>query len=128
MKKLLLLCVFGLITNFMFSQARIGYSEKQIKDEFYDCKFEIKYSDYGQKYITTNDFYRCFVFYYFDENNICSSCLIVPKTSGDLNFYVEEYNKECVIISNTQWKFYTNSGIIDINLIFGDNFTYFTFE
>jgi hypothetical protein len=128
MKKIMFSLVFILLNTFVFSQARIGYSELQIRNEFYYCKFDTNYNEKGQKYIGTGDFEKYFIIYYFDENNICYACTLMPKTTGYLNYFVEKYNNDFVIISNTQWKFYNENGIMFVTLIFGSEITYFLFE
>jgi len=58
--------------------------------------------------------------FYFNRSGFCESCALVPKDIITVNNLVEKYNKEYVAVSNTEWKFYGNQGIIKINLIWSN--------
>ena len=64
---------------------------------------------------------RVNLLYMFDSEDICKICLLVPDTQGDLNYYVELYNSQYVIVSETEWKMYNKNGIAKIELIFNNN-------
>jgi hypothetical protein len=36
--------------------------------------------------------------------------MIIPRSQGDLNYLVELYNKQYVIVNSTSWRMYTNEG------------------
>lgn len=102
-------------------QARLGSSVTDIKKEFSDKSHELKSGYDSDK----NYYIRVFtdiatVFYYFDEDSYCDQVLIIPDDNGKLNYFVEDYNKSYVIISNQEWKMYNESGIANIRLVFPD--------
>jgi hypothetical protein len=118
MKKVLLLTISLIFSLTTFSQARLGYTEKSIREEFPNYTFTTGYTDDGLKYISTEDFDEATVLYYFTNENKCYGCIIIPYNTGKLNYYVEQYNKKYVIISETEWKAYTENGIMTIKLTF----------
>jgi len=127
MKTTLLAFVFVLINFAVFAQARLGSSEKDIRQEFNSKTFSSGYTDKGDRYISYEDT-DVFVLYYFDENNICDYCVVKPQTRGLLNTYVERYNNQYVIVSNKDWKMYNDNGILCISLVFSKEFgTYFKY-
>lgn len=113
-KRFLLLVVLSIaFKNAVFSQSRIGYSEYDIvHTEFPDKSFtQLKGVD-GVTYITwEDDRIRCY--YYFDSTAICDMCFIEFKAQGALNQYVQLYNTDFVIISDTKWKIYLQNGVIE---------------
>lgn len=117
MKKTTLLLFALAISAFSFAQARIGYTESQIRAEFSDYKFEVGYTDDGDKFIFTRDYNSSTLTYFFLENNKCFLCKITPNNSLTLNRLVEKYNANYVIVSETKWKAYSESGILTIHLI-----------
>ena len=106
----LIICLSG------FSQARIGYTESQIRSEFSDNTFYEGVSADGYRYISTKSL-RGIVVYYFDEDGFCDQTRMIPYTMADLNYLVQLYNAKYVIISDTHWKAYVQGGgILDIYL------------
>ncbi len=121
MKNKILILVFIMSSFLSIGQSRLGTSSSEIKTEFSDPEYNLEtgYTDEGSYFvsITINE---ATVNYYFDENKICNICIISPKNQGQLNYYVEKYNKQYVIISSTEWKMYSEYGISEIKLIFPD--------
>ena len=117
MKKLLLLVTFiTVFTIISKAQSRIGYTPSQIKAEFYYYTWSSGYTSDGAYYISANTT-RGLIGYYFSTELICNSCILIPKTSGDLNYWVELYNTNYVIVSDKEWKAYlTNGSIVHIKL------------
>lgn len=99
------------------AQARLGSTESQIRKDFSDRYFERGTANDGTKYIYWSD-ESMIVAYYLDSKNVCQSCAIFPKKQGTLNYLVEKYNKNYVIVSETQWKMYSDNGIMNIELVF----------
>ena len=100
------------------AQSRIGYSESDIRHkEFPEKEFISGTFNNGEKWISWNA-ETVICTYVFDSTNICSWCAIQPKNQGALNYYVEQYNKNYVIIYDTHWKWYSDKGIIKITLSF----------
>lgn len=111
MKKLLLLLFFTLTVFISNSQSRLGYTEYQIKQDFSNKTFKTNYTEAGVKYVYFDDG-EILAMYFFDEDGICNLCSALPLTSGVLNYMVERFNKEYVIIDDTKWKYYTGSNVI----------------
>lgn len=109
------------------SQTRIGYTETEIRKEFYEKTFQSFYTKDGIKviYWRNNDVE---VSYGFDKNTgICNLSMIQPLTQGILNYYVERFNKEYVIVDETHWKWYSNTSIVNISLVQQGSYSYFLF-
>lgn len=110
-KTLFLLTMMILFYSKSFSQSRLGYTESQIRSEFSEQYFTTAYTEKGVKYIHfTNE--RFLAMYFFDKDNVCFLCSATPLNGGVLNYMVESYNKKYVIVSDTQWKYYTDNGLI----------------
>lgn len=117
MKKIILILLFNLFSFFSFSQSRLGFTEYEIRKDFSNEYFYTGKTEQGLKYIYFND-QRIISMYFFDSNGVCNLCSAMPLNSGTLNYMVELYNKQYVIIDDTKWKYYTgNGGIIYISLV-----------
>ena len=119
MKKIILTFIFAVTSYIVFGQARLGVSEAEIKTEFSNSRYKLT-SDYNEDgiYYITIETERAMVSYLFNSDKICKASFILPNNDGALNFYVEMYNKEYVILSPTSWKVYSSQGISDIQLIY----------
>lgn len=119
MKRTLLTILFAITSVIVFGQARLGSTVSDIKSEFWESTYKQKsgYDEDGDYYITIET-ERATVTYYFNSDKVCVLTAIIPNNQGDLNFYVEMYNKQYVIVSSTQWKMYSNNGIANIQLIY----------
>jgi hypothetical protein len=113
---ILLLCLW-LQVGSVTAQARLGYTEAQIRHEFPFKYFRSGITTLGQHYIYFEDA-KFTIAYYFNDDNVSSSCMLIPATRGYLNALVEQYNREFVIISETTWKMYSETGIIYVELVF----------
>ncbi len=120
MKQTILLIFLFFFSNLLFSQARINWTEEQIKEDFFDYDFEKYYTDDGY-YIFTDNAYLSSIAYFFDEYGYCDMTIILPDNQQALNFYVQNYNNKYVTISDTEWKAYTDNGVLIIKLVFQDN-------
>lgn len=110
------------------AQARLGSSRYDILSEFYDSSPVVGVDNSGQVYIDV-EFVRANVRYYLDQGGDCSLVFIMPKTQGDLNFYVEYYNNSYVILSSTSWKMYSTDGsIAKISLMSQDGVSVFVWQ
>ena len=67
-------------------------------------------------------------YYYFDKDGWCDLCYIQMKNNGSLNNYVEKFNKQYVIVSNTEWKLYSTNGILSCKLMKIGDSMYFQFK
>ncbi|MBN2747802.1 MAG: hypothetical protein JXR34_13830 [Bacteroidales bacterium] len=131
MKKMMFMVVLMVIAIDVTSQARLGSTYKEIKDEFENSSDDVlteKYvSDPAEgmyyKYIEVK-IDNALVGYFFTTSLICYLTIIVPDHDGALNYYVEYYNKHYVIISPTKWRMYNRNGYCDINLKYDDDGSY----
>jgi hypothetical protein len=125
MKKFLIAVSVILFTTYVHGQARLGASVSEIKEEFHDEKFTSGNDSDGDFYLAA-EFERANVVYYFrNKQERCYITIINPKTQGDLNFYVEMYNKQYTIISPTEWRMYSANGYANVELKFNEEYTYF---
>lgn len=115
MKKILLTIALFVLPLITFAQARVNFTEQQIKQEFRNKNIKTDYTKDGIKYLYTGD-ENVYTFYYINNEGICYSCMMVPQTRGILNWLVEDYNGKYVIVSDTEWKYYSENGIMYITL------------
>lgn len=108
------------------AQSRLGSSVSEVKEEFWESKYKLigKFNDENIYYISIET-ERASVFYWFDDEYICRMCAILPRSQGDLNFYVENYNSKYVVVSTTQWKMYSEFGIADVTLVYPEEGGYY---
>jgi hypothetical protein len=115
MKKLVIMLVLLSIVAPAFSQARLGRN------------FYVVYQEYAENYSVTKDKFEgnnvltiemnnAFIKHLFDSNNNCILSMIVPKNTIDVQYYVERYNKELVIMSPIEWRFYVGNAIAKVSL------------
>ena len=89
-------------------------SADDIMTEFKDQNPLRETDDDGTEYILIDFTNYATFYYYLNEDDICYRCFIMPDDSGDLHAFVEKYDKKYVIVSDTQWKFYSG---IDVSYI-----------
>lgn len=119
-----------LFTSSLYSQSRLGSSRSEIYSEFQSLSPEFGATEDGTPTMSVM-FGRSYTRYFFDDNNICNFVAIVPNRQGDLNYYVELYNKQYVVVSATAWKMYSKDGnIATIELVTQNGVSMFvwTFE
>ena len=126
MKKILLASLFLILSIGTFAQARLGYSEQGIRDEFPDNDFTVSYDENNNKLLDTE--FSHAVVRYILSNDVCYKTLILPKSDEDLNALIRRYNSNYVSISSTEWKQYTRNGIVNIKLVYVDNTPVFIFS
>lgn len=127
--KYILVCFLLLFGHNVISQSRIGFTESEIRKEFYDIKFTVKYSDGSNTRYIIGQTESTVRYYYFNAEGRCYTCYIKPKNQGTLNTMVEQYNKMYVIVSDTEWKMYLEGGgIIRCKLLLLDDEYYFNYE
>lgn len=123
MKKIILLFIlFSVSCGFGYTQSRLGYTFDQIKSEFTNegLKVRIEKSEKLKTFLVV-EMERADVQYIFDDNKICTVTAIYPHNTGQLNYFVERYNKIYVIISPTKWRAYDETGYADIKLVYVDS-------
>jgi hypothetical protein len=126
MKNLILFLL--LIPIFGSSQARIGSLRIDIYKEFaeYSPKFENPSDDISSLHFETD---RALVVHYFDNSEYCTMSVIAPKTQGDLNLYVEAYNRMYVVINPKEWRMYSENGSVStIELVTNKGTTFFVWQ
>lgn len=127
--KFLFICFFSIfISSVTNAQSRLGYTEYDIRNvEFPNEKFTTRFTDDKIKYIVWEN-ERVVNYYYFDSKGLCNNCFTMPKSVGVLNYYVEKYNNEYVIVSDKEWKYYTNNGLVlHIKLLYLEGNSYFNY-
>lgn len=128
MKKILLILGFLASTFISFSQSRLGYTEAEIKSDLYLWTFQSAYTnDDSTYYIYSETPDNYVVAYYFNSSGICNFCKLYTSDNATLNTFVQKYNNQYVIISDTKWKMYNSNGVMNIELIFKDGFSYFIY-
>lgn len=113
-----------LISIGISAQTRIGYSYAQIKSEFSMFPMSSGINESGVFWLQV-ELSGCTSVYGFDDDFICTSCIIVPDDQGVLNTYVQNYNNQYVIISATEWNMYSSGGIMRIQLFYTEDGGYY---
>lgn len=127
MKKILPLSFTLFILSTLQAQSRSGYTANEIINEFSNQTLYNGVTNDGIPYIYFET-YDYLMVYYFNENRQCFMCLQVVKNISYLNFKVEKLNKECVIVSDKEWKLYhLNGNITKIKLDYIDGNNVFIF-
>jgi hypothetical protein len=117
MNKLIILLV--LLPNLALSQAQpfFNYNPSEIKAKRPNADWSYtKWGDNDELFAMGYKDPEAFVMYFFDEDNACVITSITPKTQGDLQAFVESYNKRYVIVSDTEWKFYSEGVVFNCQL------------
>lgn len=108
MKKILFTLALLFIFQYSFSQARIGYTKQQIKNEFlYKKKVEEKVANDGTPYLSIEDKFGS-DFYYLDDYNICVKYVFVAKNNDIVNQMIKALNEDYIKISDYEWRRYSN--------------------
>lgn len=128
MKHFLILIFCLLIIN-SYSQARIGFSYRDIYNEFsmYDTKTEEPQNE-NQKLMLTVNMSLLTVIYYFNSEKISFKTVIYPKTLEVQNALVDLYNRKYEVISPTHWKMYNDKEYVDIELYLIEKSSFFVWE
>lgn len=115
-KFLVILCL--LYATIAFSQVRLNFTKSEIVSEFSEDKFKLKEFKYEGLDAVTIFTERVNLLYLFNKNKICKASVLIPHTKQDLKYFIELYNREYVIISDTEWKMYSNNNVSTIELIY----------
>lgn len=126
MKKLLI-AAFMFCGTLSYSQARLGSTWLDIYSEFKEYSPETRTTDDGELLMVVS-WDKIRNYYYFTDKRQCYRTVIYPTTDGALNGLVEIYNKRYVIVSNTEWRMYSNGSISSIKLITHDGITFFVWD
>jgi len=118
-----------LLSIFSFGQSRLGFTKDEIFNEFNDGSTKIEYAVNKNGVPTLSaDLKTCRVIYVIRDDGYCYKTLILPKSEELLHSYIQHYNKEYVIISDTEWKAYISGIPTTVKLIFDDGVGYFTWN
>jgi hypothetical protein len=98
----------------MVGYSQIGMTEYEIRQEYSNSTIESAYTTGGQYYLST-ELKNCYIAFYFEDNKVIS-LMIIPNSNEKLNGYIEFFNNNYVIISNTKWRKYANGVYTDIVL------------
>ena len=121
MKQTPAILIFTLFSLFSYSQSRIGFSKTEIKSEFSHYDYTSGITDDGTEYLQIKAV-QSYNIYYFNDYGFCYAVAIFPRTQGDLNSFVQDYNSKYVIVSDSEWKAYVNKGgILSIKLFYDED-------
>lgn len=115
MKKLVIMLVLLSIVAPAFSQARLGRNFYEVYQEYAE-NYSVTKDKFEGNNVLTIEMNNAFIKHLFDSNNNCILSMIVPKNTIDVQYYVERYNKELVIMSPIEWRFYVGNAIAKVSL------------
>jgi len=115
MKKLVIMLVLLSIVAPAFSQARLGRNFYEVNQEYAE-NYSVTKDKFEGNNVLTIEMNNAFIKHLFDSNNNCILSMIVPKNTIDVQYYVERYNKELVIMSPIEWRFYVGNAIAKVSL------------
>ena len=117
MKTLLL---FLLISTSVFSQQLVGVSYSDVVKN-YDVK--LTYAEDGSTYLSLTE-KNYYAFYFFNDDNICWCTLIYPRSLDSMYALIEVLNDHYIVVSDTEWKMYSNGVVVNAMLIRDDDNQY----
>lgn len=127
MKKVAVIILFNLHIYFCAhtQEIRLSRTEWEIRSEFSDKIFKVEYSD-GIKiiYFENPDYV---IMYWLNDKRICTMCTIIPQNNRILNEFITMYNKELVVISDTEWRLYQDGYVIQITLFYETSSGFYSF-
>ena len=122
----LLVLLAVLFTFALNAQARLGVSYNDVYEEYRYLTPTVTTEKQGLCLDVTTSTVQ--LLYYFNEDKNCKTTIICPRTQGILNGYVEKYNNSYVIVSNTEWKMYSQNAISSIKLVTHEDLIFFVWE
>lgn len=102
-KTFLFLITFFCLLNNTFSQARLFYTEQEIKDEFYFLNWEAGYGNETGARMIRADWDNIVITHSFNGYNQCIMTTVFPKTNEELFKRIKKYNLENIKISDLLW-------------------------
>ena len=123
MKKLIISIALLCTTIYARSQSRLGYTSSEIFSDIGSrYKLDIDFDKDGDKILNCQIGQAYVSYCFFDKSTTCNAVAITPTTQGTLNYFVEQYNKNYVIIDSMNWRMYSNDGTISaISLVNNNN-------
>ena len=116
--KTLLTLAFTLLSIVATAQARIGFTEAEIRADQTNWTWETDYSD-GKKFIRTETA-NMYIIHSFGDDNLSRFTIVQPKESVKVQGYVQILNDQYVIVSSTKWLMYLENTILECNLKVSD--------
>jgi hypothetical protein len=118
MKTIITILLLFQLTFNVNGQIRLNSNKSEIKSEFFESKYSLEEMNIDGIDAISIFTDRANILYMFNSNNVCKISILVPHTQGDLNYFVESYNNRYVILSDNEWKMYTENGIAEIKLLY----------
>ena len=109
MKKIILLLFLMIVFKSAQSQT-IGSSFADLKKSYPDGKFELNDNKDAYHYIVDDKNNQ--TFYLLDFDLIIIAIIICPLTDDLRQSWIESVNKSWISVSNIEWKYYRDNGII----------------
>jgi hypothetical protein len=110
------------ISTSSYSQCRIAYKLADVKKELGYGNYKSGYP--SERWISyAHD--MAYIFYNFNENDVCVSTTILPLTNTDLLFFINKYNNEYRRYDNSTWVFVNNGVNLFVSLNQTDDGKYF---
>jgi hypothetical protein len=127
--KIILLLLIVTLPKLSNAQAYLGSTEKEIRDLHSDNTFKVGYTDDGEKYISSFMYFGTFIYYFDKETKLSNFCMQIVDEMPYLNGQVEAYNKNYVIVSDSEWKAYLEGGnVVKINLSYNEEHKFYVFK
>lgn len=117
MKKLLTLILLSIS---IVGYSQIGLTESEIKTRYSNSTFESSFTTEGTRYISTQLKNGYMSFYFTD--NVVEHYIIIPNNDTKLNGYIEYFNNNYVILSETTWRKYENNIYTNIVLKYSSKY------
>lgn len=127
--KSLLLTASMMLSISCFSQFYIGYRSSEVirlaRQSGANIKVETDFDDdHNQILGWDNKYVRETVFF---KNGISWMYTIYPTTKLALNGLIKQFNERYLIVSNEQWKAYTNGKVYNILLVYTESTASYAF-
>ncbi|OYT15492.1 MAG: hypothetical protein B7C24_12790 [Bacteroidetes bacterium 4572_77] len=97
------------------AQVRLNTSSQEILQEFEKEGIIQDTNTSGAVYLMLDADYWT-VYYTINEASICTQCFIVPADNEVINYFVEKYNKNYVVIGIKEWRSYYGADVASIVL------------
>lgn len=141
MKKLFLAFILSLLFHFCFSQYYLGLTENEmlatIQKKNQATNLYKGYTNLTKNgvpvggkvlyYSWVNKGLNCNSIVYFNVSNISSIYIDQPLDDQTLSLYIKFLNSHYVIISSTEWNYYTDNKVVLIKLSFKEETRQYSF-
>lgn len=118
-KKIVLIIIILSFSMHLFSQVRLNYSKDEIVEEFAEYG-TTKVTEEDTRYILVTNLSShsdVVIIHQIDkEVGVSKLGIIIPLSGGMLHLLIENYNKQYVIISKSEWVAYLGGEIITIKV------------